>query len=37
VQASHGKSDAGKTGTMERSRVMIGGVKGGREVERPRP
>ena len=37
VQATHGKSDAGKTGTMVRSRVTTGGVKGGRKVERPRP
>jgi len=37
VQASHGKSYAGETGTMERSRVTTGGAKGGRKVERPRP
>jgi len=37
VQATHGKSDAGTTGTMVRSRVTTGGVKDGREVERPRP
>ena len=37
VQASRGKSNAGKTGTTERSRVMTGGTKGGRKEERPRP
>ena len=37
VQASHRKTKAGKSGTVERSRVMIGGVKGGREVERQKP
>jgi hypothetical protein len=37
VQASRGKSDAGKTGTMVRNRVTTGGTKGGREVERSRP
>ena len=37
VQASHGKSCAGKTGTMERSRVTTGGAKGGRKVERQTP
>ena len=37
AQASHGKSNAGKTGTMERSRVIPGGVKDGREAERQRP
>ena len=36
AQATRGKSDAGKTGTMVRSRVTTGGVKGGRKVERPR-
>ena len=35
--ASHGKSKAGKTGTMEPSRVTTGGAKGGREVERQNP
>jgi hypothetical protein len=37
VQASRGKTNAGKTGTTERSRVTTGGTKGGREVERSRP
>ena len=37
VQASRGKSSAGKTGTTERSRVTTGGAKGGREVDGPRP
>ena len=37
AQASHVKTNAGKTGCMERSRVTTGGAKGGRKVERPRP
>ena len=32
VQADRGKTNAGKTGTTGRSRVMIGGAKGGRKV-----
>ena len=37
AQASHGETNAGHTGTMERSRLTTGGAKGGRKVERPRP
>jgi hypothetical protein len=37
VQASRGKTNAGKTGTTEQSRLTTGGTKGGREVERSRP
>ena len=33
VQASRGKTEAGKTGTADRSRVMTGGVKGGRKAD----
>ena len=31
AQASHGKTKAGKSGTVERSRVTTGGAKDGRE------
>jgi hypothetical protein len=37
ARASRGRSKAGKTGTMERSRVTTGGAKGGRKVERQGP
>jgi hypothetical protein len=37
VQASRGKTNAGKTGTTEQNRVTTGGTKGGRKVERSRP
>ena len=37
AQASRGKSNAGKTGTTDRSRVTTGGAKGGRKVERQKP
>ena len=37
VQANRGKSDAGKTGTTDRSRVTTGGARDGRKVERQGP
>ena len=37
VQATRGKTSAGKTGTTSQSRVTTGGAKGGRKVERQGP